>query len=418
MRDRPTLQDVAERAGVSRALVSIVMREVPGASAATRVRVRQAADEIGYRPDPRARMLRSQRTKLLGVVFTPGQEFHAGLIDGVYCAAEARGYDVVMSCVTVHHDERRAVRTLLDDRCEALILIGSELPIRDLVDVDTRLPVVALARKARKVDSVRSDDAFGAALAVEHLVGLGHRALVYLDGGRAPGAAERRNGFRQGRSRCGRRRRRSSAAASPSAKARPPRPRLLAAPEPLPTAVFAFNDRCALGLIDVLIRAGVRVPDDVSVVGFDDSPLAGLAHVDLTTIGQDTARLAELAVARAVDRIEDPVAYGERRGLRTASGRARFHRSSPAGLGQEPPEVRRLLIGAMPSGDARHHPRFASTGHNRHVDIDHERSARTSAWRDPLSLSFRAHRQVLLLRLRWHERAATRPRTMRSRRRP
>ena len=75
----------------------------------------------------------------------------------------------------------------------------------------------------------------------------------------------------------------------------------------MPTAVFAFNDRCALGLIDVLIRAGLRVPDDVSVVGFDDSPLAGLAHVDLTTIGQDTARLAELAVARAVGRIEDPV---------------------------------------------------------------------------------------------------------------
>ena len=87
MRDRPTLQDVAERAGVSRALVSIVMREAPGASAETRVRVRTAADEIGYRPDPRARMLRSQRTKLLGVVFTPGQEFHAGSLQ----ARSARG---------------------------------------------------------------------------------------------------------------------------------------------------------------------------------------------------------------------------------------------------------------------------------------------------------------------------------------
>ena len=84
MRDRPTLADVAQRAGVSRALVSIVMRDVPGASAATRLRVRQAAEEIGYRPDPRARMLRSQRANLLGVVFTAGQEFHAGLVDGVY----------------------------------------------------------------------------------------------------------------------------------------------------------------------------------------------------------------------------------------------------------------------------------------------------------------------------------------------
>ncbi len=303
MRDRPTLQDVAERAGVSRALVSIVMREAPGASAETRVRVRQAADEMGYRPDARARMLRSQRTKLLGVVFTPGQEFHAGLIDGVYLAAEARGYDVVMSCVTAHRDERRALRTLLDDRCEALILIGSELPIRDLVDVDSRLPVVALARKASKVDSVHSDDAFGAALAVEHLGGLGHRAIVHLNGGRAPGAAERRNGFRKAGKAAG-------IAATVLAGGLTEREgagaatALLAAPDPLPTAVFAFNDRCALGLIDVLIRAGSRVPDEVSVIGFDDSPLAGLAHVDLTTIGQDSARLADLAVARAVDRIE------------------------------------------------------------------------------------------------------------------
>ena len=305
MRDRPTLQDVAERAGVSRALVSIVMREAPGASADTRVRVRKAADDMGYRPDPRARMLRSQRTKLLGVVFTPGQEFHAGLIDGVYLAAETRGYDVVMSCVTTHRDERRAVRTLLDDRCEALILIGSELPIRDLVDVDSRLPVVALARKAKKVDSVRSDDAFGAALAVDHLRGLGHRALLHLDGGRAPGAVERRNGFRRAGKNAGIATtilgggltEREGAVAATA---------LLAASDPLPTAVFAFNDRCALGLLDVLIRTGVRVPDEVSVVGFDDSPLAGLAHVDLTTVGQDSARLAELAVARAVDRIEGP----------------------------------------------------------------------------------------------------------------
>ena len=77
---------------------------------------------------------------------------------------------------------------------------------------------------------------------------------------------------------------------------------------PLPTAVFAFNDRCALGVLDVFIRAGVRVPDDVSVVGFDDSPLAGLAHVNLTTVGQDSARLAELAVARAVERLDGSVA--------------------------------------------------------------------------------------------------------------
>ena len=73
----------------------------------------------------------------------------------------------------------------------------------------------------------------------------------------------------------------------------------------LPTAVFAFNDRCALGVIDVFIRAGIAVPGDVSVVGYDNSPLTGLAHIDLTTVGQDSTALADLAVARAITRIED-----------------------------------------------------------------------------------------------------------------
>ena len=126
---------------------------------------------------------------------------------------------------------------------------------------------------------------------------------MHLDGGRAPGAVERRNGFRRAGKAAGIATtilaggltEREGAVAATA---------LLAARDPFPTAVFAFNDRCALGLIDVLIRAGIRVPDEVSVVGFDDSPLAGLAHVDLTTIGQDSARLADLAVARAVDRID------------------------------------------------------------------------------------------------------------------
>ncbi|MCV7156941.1 LacI family DNA-binding transcriptional regulator [Mycolicibacterium brisbanense] len=303
MRDRPTLQDVAERAGVSRALVSIVMRDVPGASEATRARVRQAADEIGYRPDPRARLLRSQRSNLLGVVFTAGQEFHAGLVDGVYCAAEAHGYDVLLSCVTPHHGEAKAVGTLLDDRCEALLLIGSELPVRDLSDLDDRLPVVALARKVRGVDAVRSDDVVGAGLAVDHLAEFGHIAITYLDGGRAPGAAERRKGVRRAAAAAGVTvttveggiTEQAGAAAATA---------LLGAGSLLPTAVFAFNDRCALGFVDVAIRAGISVPQEVSVVGYDDSPLAGLAHVDLTTVGQDTAQLAELAVSRAVERID------------------------------------------------------------------------------------------------------------------
>jgi DNA-binding LacI/PurR family transcriptional regulator len=300
---RPTLEDVAERAGVSRALVSIVMRDVAGASEQTRERVRQAADEIGYRPDPRARRLRQHRTRLIGVTFTAGQEFHADLVDGVYVAAEDLGYDVVLSGVTPHRDETRALRTLVDDRCEGLVLIGPEMPASHLADLAARVPTVVVARKAGGVDAVRSDDVTGAVLGMDHLLGLGHRRILYLDGGRAPGAAERRRGYRQ-----------AARAAQLPESTRPggltEREGAAAAAQmlnsnALPSAVFAFNDRCALGVMDVLIRAGVPVPQRVSVLGFDDSPLAGLAHIDLTTIRQDSAGLARAAVRRLVARLDD-----------------------------------------------------------------------------------------------------------------
>jgi DNA-binding LacI/PurR family transcriptional regulator len=300
---RPTLEDVAERAGVSRALVSIVMRDVAGASEQTRERVRQAADEIGYRPDPRARRLRQHRTRLIGVTFTAGQEFHADLVDGVYVAAEDLGYDVVLSGVTPHRDETRALRTLVDDRCEGLVLIGPEMPAGQLADLAARVPTVVVARKAGGVDAVRSDDVTGAVLGMDHLLGLGHRRILYLDGGRAPGAAERRRGYRQ-----------AARAAQLPESTRPggltEREGAAAAAQmlnsnALPSAVFAFNDRCALGVMDVLIRAGVPVPQRVSVLGFDDSPLAGLAHIDLTTIRQDSAGLARAAVRRLVARLDD-----------------------------------------------------------------------------------------------------------------
>jgi DNA-binding LacI/PurR family transcriptional regulator len=334
---RPTLEDLAERAGVSRSLVSIVMRDVPGASEQTRQRVRRAADEIGYRPDPRARRLRQHRTRLIGVTFAAGQEFHADLVDGVYAAADAVGYDVVLSGITPHRDEPRAIRTLVDDRCEGLVLIGPQAPAGPLAELAGRVPVVALARRVRGVDAVRSDDTAGAAMAVDHLRGLGHRHIMFLDGGRAPGAAERRRGYRRAIAAAGLpeltlpgglTEREGAAAAAVMLESTAP-----------PTAVIAFNDRCALGVLDVFIRAGVSVPQDVSVLGFDNSPLAGLAHIDLTTVGQDSAGLARAAVARLVGRLDNTSTDGPTvdvvreprlivRGS-TASPRADQHRWGP-----------------------------------------------------------------------------------------
>src|SRR3954454_17398762 len=105
---RPTLADVAAHAGVSVPLVSIVMRDAPGASARTREGVRRSAEDLAYRPDSRARLLRSARSRLIGVVFAVQQPFHGYLVSGLYTAADNADYELALSAVAPGRDERRA----------------------------------------------------------------------------------------------------------------------------------------------------------------------------------------------------------------------------------------------------------------------------------------------------------------------
>ena len=301
------MEDVAARAGVSRALVSIVFRGVAGASDETRARVLAAASDLDYRPDTRASRLGRGRTRMLGVTFAVGHAFHGEVLRSLYTEADAVGYEVVLSGVTPDRSDDDAVDTLLAERCEGLILIGSDLKTGAMARLAGRLPVVSVLRPAHAsgVGVVRTDDALGMRLAVEHLRGLGHERIGLLDGGRAPGAAERRQGYRRGMN------------AAPglhglvmpgglteldgAAAARA----FLAMRAPRPTGVVAFNDRCALGFVDVVRQAGVRVPADVSVVGFDDIEQAGYPHVALTTVRQDAARLGAEAVRTVTGKLDD-----------------------------------------------------------------------------------------------------------------
>ena len=313
---RPTLVDVAARAGMSTALVSIVIRGVPGASAESRQRVLQAADELGYRPDTRARLLRSSRSRLLGVVFGVQHPFHGDLVGGLYQAADRVGYELALSAVTPARAEPRAVHGLLQDRCEALILLGPQTPTSDLADLAARLPVVVVARavRHRAVDVVRTADDEGLHQAVDHLVALGHRRIAHIDGGRAPGAADRRRGYRQAMRRHGldTQARILPGGLTEDDGAAAARTLLDTPAGQRPTAVTVFNDRCATGVLDVLHHAGLAVPADLSVVGYDDSRLARLAHVNLTTVAQDAQQLTTLAVTRAIDRLNGmPVAHRE-----------------------------------------------------------------------------------------------------------
>jgi DNA-binding LacI/PurR family transcriptional regulator len=301
------MADVAARAGVSRALVSIVFRGVPGASPATRERVMRAADELSYRPDQRARLLGSNRSRTVGVVFGLHHEFHAELVEKLYLAADSTGYHVALGPVAPTRDEARAVQGLLDYRCEALLLLGSGMRRSLLEELTERLPVVVVARSVRgpAIDVVRTDDLAGARLAVQHLLDLGHVNIAHVHGQRAPGAAERRRGY-LGAMR--------AAGCEDGTRLVPgglteddgENAAALLVKTPGPTAVTAFNDHCAAGLLATFRDRGIEVPRKVSVVGYDDSHVASLNSVALTTIAQDAPELARSALRLALTRIEDP----------------------------------------------------------------------------------------------------------------
>ncbi|MFK0004512.1 LacI family DNA-binding transcriptional regulator [Paenarthrobacter sp. NPDC090522] len=301
---RPTLMDVAEAAGVSRALVSIVMRDAPGASEATRLKVQEAARHLGYRPDSRARLLRSSRTRLLGISFSTAHAFHAEIVDAAYAGATERGYDIALSAVANGRPEQRAVESLLDLGCEALILISPLLGEAELAGYAARVPVVSLLRDdvGEALDSVSSDDFEGIRIAIEHLTSLGHERIVHVDGGSTVSGPQRREAFRAEMLRRGLEPRTVAGGPTEEDGLRAGH-ELRADP---PTAIIAFNDRCALGVLESLRAAGLRVPEDVSVLGYDDSQFARLSYVQLSSISQDAPLLARAAVERAIDRLESP----------------------------------------------------------------------------------------------------------------
>lgn len=307
------MADIAEHLGVSRQLVSIVLRDMPGASDETRARVKQAARELGYKPHQGARMLRQYRRRQIGVAFAPAHAPEPDIVDAIYTAVAAHGLQVVLSAQTRTRSTVQTIDELLGYRCAAMIMIGPELDdssIRTVAD-RTRLPVVAVERATGgpTYDVVRSAGDDGIAALVEHLVSLGHRHLTYVDTPAMPAAPLRREGYLRGI---------AAAGLKPDVntidgpdyteEAGATAGRQLMRRSQLPTAILASNDQVALGLLQVFCRAGIRIPEDVSLTGFDDSRYASMSSVDLTTVRQDRTALGKEAVDAAVRRIASPEA--------------------------------------------------------------------------------------------------------------
>jgi DNA-binding LacI/PurR family transcriptional regulator len=346
----PTILDVARAAGVSKSTVSNVVRGADSVTDQTRLAVTRAIEKLGYRPNAVARQLGQRQTKIIGVVVGDlGNPFYAEMAKLVERHASARGYAMMFSnTLGVDEAEHAAVEMLLEHRVAGLLFLsfsGNADGVRR--KLAGRFPVVFVGCSEAWADSVVASDRRGARLATQHLIDLGHQRIAYLT---TPGVEERANvarlaGWRD--------------AVDAAQLERGPVIRwnpfettvslgqetvlleeLLSGPDPV-TAVFASNDLAAIDLIDFCDSVERRVPDELSVVGFDDVVLAGLGRISLTTIAQQQDRMAELGVAALAERIEQRSDRPARRRLVAVD---LVVRNSTA-----PPRTRRRLNGKVAS---------------------------------------------------------------------
>lgn len=302
------MKDVADRAGVSRQLVSLVLRGVAGPSQTSRERVLQAAADLGYQANTSARLLRQNRSGLIGLMFTPSNAFQSAYVERLVELAAEAGFGVVLSPVTSVRTTDVVVPELLGHRVEAMACFNPDPESSELLRALDRIPVVWLGERRGdpRADAVHADDDGGLGLAVEHLVSLGHRSITYVGGTGVKAGPDRARAYRAAMERAGLGEFVDVEDASFEEESAAAAATRLVARGDLPTAVIACSDQCALAVRAVLTAAGVSVPGDVSLVGFDDSALARLSFNDLTSVRQDVDATVVATLSAVRDRLTDP----------------------------------------------------------------------------------------------------------------
>jgi len=309
---RPTISRVAGRAGVSVASVSRVLNGLPS-STSMAARVRLAADELGYVPDAMARSLKVRRTQQLALAVADlGNPVYVSMMRAIEAVVRSAGYRLVLSSTgSDPKDEIDLISRLAHGYADGLILS----PLRvtdDLVDTlrDCRIPVVVIGSlpSGLALDNVRADSPRGVRLALEHLRAGGRRRVGFVNGpiDTVPGFA-RALGFDRTARRLGLDldpALRVSAADFTFQAGRDAAAELF--DRARPDAVLGGNDLIAVGVLHELADRGLRVPEDVAVVGMDDTELATLTTPSLTSVGLGSAERGRMAAELLLDRIADP----------------------------------------------------------------------------------------------------------------
>ncbi len=313
MKRRVTIEDVARVAGVSRQTVSRAINDKGEISPATRKRVMDAVQTLGYRPSGVARGLATQRTQTVGLVVPDiTNPFFPEVARGVQDVARSKDYSVFL-CNTDEspQEELQTLHSLAAQPVDGILLFGSRIGDDDLAAfADHYRPLVVLNRPLEHpgVSLVLVDNHQGAKLAVDHLAGRGHTAIGMLAGPvTSPSSHQRVEGFRRAMAA------RGLSVAEDLILPGPPTieggyeaARRLLTESPQVTALFAYNDLIALGAIQACRDLGRRVPADCAIVGFDDIRLAGMVSPALTTVRVDKYDLGRRAMIRLLAMFDDP----------------------------------------------------------------------------------------------------------------
>jgi LacI family transcriptional regulator len=313
-RRRVTIADVASHAQVSITAVSKVIRNASGVSPAMKHRVKTAIDELGYRPQAAARGMRG-RTFTIGVVLPHIRNpFFADILDGLSDQLEDTGYQEIMVRGGVTRKaERKAVDALVDRQVDGIIMVAPLASKTRMEEVAQETPTVVLARHERSAvyDSVFDDDDAGAELVVNHLIALGHRRIAHITH-QDNSSAQPSDLLHIIRAETYKRVMREHGLGDEIAIATTfyheqggyDGARQLLSRSPRPTAIFAGADQAAIGALAAVHEAGLSVPADVSIAGYDNTLLAALPNIALTSVDQDGAVMGSTAGRLLLERIE------------------------------------------------------------------------------------------------------------------
>ncbi len=305
---RPTIHDVARRAGVSKSLVSMVTRGEDGVSDEKREAILNAIEELNYRPNVMARSLVERRTRILGVMVSNLRNpFFGGVVSGIQARASELGYRVLFNTGDREADlEEQAIESLLELAVDGLILASPRVDDDFIARAGQTVPVVVLNRDTsdESSDSVTNDNVTGARLAVEHCVSFGHERIAFISGGDSVAARVRCDGYVRAMREFGLADNIVIAEGAHTEEGGYRGAQELLKTMPLPTAIFASNDLCAIGAMNALEEAGLTIPTDVSLLGYDNTTLAALRHIELTSIDQPGNVMGRSAVDHLAERID------------------------------------------------------------------------------------------------------------------